>query len=101
MPGTPGRSLSTQGADWNFVKVEQQSGLCTWSDDAINVRVAGVCDRHGGASEISAASGSQINVRSLEVVHIALRKHGVVLQLRLPYTRGIRRNKNHLRFSGA
>ena len=51
------------------------------SDGLEDVRVTGVGDDEGGDGEELSGGGSELNVVSVEVVHISLSKHGVVLKL--------------------
>ena len=51
------------------------------SEGLEDVRIAGVGDHDGGDGEEFSNGGSELDVVSLEVVHIGLGEHGVVLKL--------------------
>ena len=56
---------------------------------------------HGTDSEQLTTNGTQFVVTTLEVVHLSLRLHGVVLQFRLSQHWGVSSNDNQLGLSGS
>lgn len=55
--------------------------LVTSGHGADNVRIAGICDDQAGHSEVLSASGAQLHVGALVVMHTSLGQHRVVLDL--------------------
>lgn len=64
-----------------------------------NVRVTGIENGKSSNAEKLTAGGSELVVATLEVVHSALGKHGVVLQLRLAEGRSVTSNDHKLGLS--